>query len=457
MKFKEKQKTALAKVLSDLVQCDGIVNQGEIDFLKKVYEATRITAANRKKAESLTLSEAVGALKSLGTSEKNVLLALFQQLSVSDDSLDPAESLLITALVLSIGMDFPETKGLAAHLVSIPNLNFDTRDAVLYVETAYDKAVNAKIRRNYEAIRQLLHSVRREFFYLPQVLNDLQGIKSTFRDALGYIEPTLNDEQLALVDSNLYQLDSATLSKEIFLNYLKTNGLTIERPAFFFKIGHLGNSPYQDFLILETDRDPIGTLQRAIQLNQQVATLKPNDLSENESRFLQKLAPLPRNTKKDALTYTGFHKIIIDILLKNNGLRENSRLFVTRRGDLFLTDRNNAEVKMPALSKALYILFLFHDEGISLSCLSDYKPELYRIYRQVSSYGDDTLLNRAIDNLTDFVGLTMNATLSRIKKAFVDILGDEATPYLIKGEKGGRKTVHLDRRLVDFEDRKAFE
>ena len=51
----------------------------------------------------------------------------------------------------------------------------------------------------------------------------------------------------------------------------------------------------------------------------------------------------------------------------------------------------------------------------------------------------------------------MNANLSRIRKAFRDILGDEAKNYLIIGEKGGRKIIHLDRRLVVFEDRKAFE
>ena len=38
-----------------------------------------------------------------------------------------------------------------------------------------------------------------------------------------------------------------------------------------------------------------------------------------------------------------------------------------------------------------------------------------------------------------------------------DILGDEASRYLIQGEKGGRKTIHLDRRLVVYEDRQAFE
>ena len=144
-------------------------------------------------------------------------------------------------------------------------------------------------------------------------------------------------------------------------------------------------------------------------------------------------------------------------MLKSNGSQEACRLYITRHGDLFLTDRNNTEVKMPALGKALYILYLFNEEGITLSSLSDYKSDLYKIYRQISTYGDENLLLQAVDNLTDFVGNTLNATLSRIKKAFTDILGEDASRYLIQGEKGGRKTIHLDRRLVVFEDRKAFE
>lgn len=457
MKFKENQKTALAKVLSDLVQCDGIVNQGEIEFLQQVYETFNITSGNRKKADSLTLSEAVRTLKTLGTAEKNTLLFLFQQLSLADDSLDPNESLLITALLLSIELYLPETKGLTAHFVSIPNLNLDTRNAVLYVEANYDKAVNKAIIKDYKAICELLRNTQREFFYLPKVLHDLQGMKNTFRNTLSYIEPTLSDDQLDHIDAGLGQLSSVFLSKEIFLNYLKTNGLNIEKPAFFFKIGNQESSSHQDFLILEINEKPLDTLKRIFSLNESISKLIPIGLSANEERFLKKIALMPKKGKKDELSYTGFHKIIIDIILKYNNLQEISRLFVTKHGDLFLTDRNNTEVKMPTLSKALYLLFIFHKEGIALPELSDYKPELYRIYRQISTYGDELLLQQAIDNLTDFVGSTMNSTLSRIKKAFTDILGDAATPYLIIGEKGGRKTIHLDRSLVVYEDKKAFD
>ena len=88
MKFKENHKNALAKVLSDLVQSDGIVNQGEIDCLNHVYKVLGITSANQQKATTLTLSQATHLLKSLGHAEKMAVLKIVQHLSVSDDALD---------------------------------------------------------------------------------------------------------------------------------------------------------------------------------------------------------------------------------------------------------------------------------------------------------------------------------------------------------------------------------
>lgn len=457
MKFKEQHKTALAKVLSDLVQCDGIVNQGEIEFLQQVYSLFNITLTSRKKATNISLSEAVDILKGIGNPEKIAILKMFQSLSLSDDSLAPTESLFITSIILSIGIELPETQGLNASFVSIPDLSFDTRNAVLYVEPAYDKKTNASIKRDYEAICGLLRQSQREFFFLPKVVGDLKRKKKTFRNALSYIEPTLSEDQLDHIDAQLPQLDSVFLSKEIFLNYLNTNGLKISKPSFLLKIGNMKPGTNQDFLIIETGNHPLLTLERFVQLNANIMKINPPVSNAKEEAFLKKLTLKTEKKHKDELDYTGFHKIILDILLKYNGLHDISRLYISSTGDIFLTDLNNTEVKMPALCKVLYIFFLIHEDGLSLNYLNDHTEQLYRIYRRISTYSDEALLRKAIDNLTDFIGSTMNANLSRIRKAFRDILGDEANIYLIKGEKGGQKTIHLDRRLVVFEDRKAFE
>ena len=447
----------MAKVLSDLVQCDGMVNQGEIEFLQRAYEVFRIPLTSRKKATRISLSEAVRMLKDLGVQEKNAIMRVFLQLSMSDDALDPNESLLITALLLSIGIEIPEAQGINANFVSIPNLDFDTRNAVLYVEAEYDADINASIEHDYEAICQQLRALHREFFYLPRVIRDFKSKKTTFRNTLSYMEPTLTDEQLNHIDRNLPLLNSVSLSKEIFLNYLNANGLKVNKPAFFMKIENLRPGLNQDFLIIEIDGEPLHTLERFFQINANILKISPPISNAKDERLISQLTLQSNQTHKDELHYTGFHKIILDTLLKYNGSHEVSRLYITNHGDIFLTDRNNTEVKMPSLCKALYIFFLFHQEGVPLNYLNDYNAELYRIYRQISIYGDDELLKQAIDNLTNFIGSTMNTNLSRIRKAFRDILGDDANVYLINGEKGERKTIHLDRSLVVFEDRKAFE
>lgn len=457
MKFKEQHKTALAKVLSDLVQCDGIVNQGEIDFLQRAYSVFSITLTSRKKSTNISLSEAVRTLKTLGDEEKSALLRVLQMLSMSDDDLAGSESQFITALLLSIGIRIPEIESIKAEFVSIPNLSFDTSNAVLYVEPDYDQDVNTFIEREYDAICKAIRSLGREFFYLPHVIRDLENKKDTFRNTLSYLEPTLSEEQLNHINRNLSQLSSVFFSKEIFLNHLNANGLNIDKPALFLKINTPTTGRGQDFLIIEINENPLETIKSVIWLKNHILTIDPPVKNDRETRLIEKFKAYYGDAIHDELQYSGLHKIIIDTVLKYNASHQISRLYITKHGSLFLTDRNNTEVKMPALCKALYIFFLFHEDGISLNYLNDHKSELYAIYKSISTYGDEKLLTKAIDNLTDFIGSTMNTNLSRIRKAFHDVLGDEASPYLIKGEKGGRKIIHLNRDLVVFEDRKAFE
>lgn len=457
MKFKEQHKTALAKVLSDLVQCDGIVNQGEIDFLQRAYSVFNITPTSRKKSTNISLSEAVRTLKTLGDEEKSALLRVLQMLSMSDDDLAGNESQFITALLLSIGIRIPEIESIKAEFVSIPNLSFDTSNAVLYVEPYYDHDVNASIERDYDAICKAIRTLGREFFYLPHVIRELENKKDTFRNTLSYLEPTLSEEQLDHINRNLAQLSSVFFSKEIFLNHLNANGLNIDKPALFLKISTPITGRGQDFLIIEINGSPLETLKSVIWLNNHILTIDPPVENDRETRLIAKFKACYGDAIHDELQYSGLHKIIIDTVLKYNVSHQISRLYITKHGSLFLTDRNNTEVKMPALCKALYIFFLFHEDGISLNYLNDHKSELYSIYKGISTYGDEKLLTKAIDNLTDFIGSTMNTNFSRIRKAFRDVLGDEASPYLIKGEKGGRKIIHLNRDLVVFEDRKAFE
>jgi hypothetical protein len=127
-----------------------------------------------------------------------------------------------------------------------------------------------------------------------------------------------------------------------------------------------------------------------------------------------------------------------------------SNLLIRRNGRMYLTDYGNLEIKMPALEKALYLLFLRHPEGIYLSTLNEYRQELYDLYARISNRGDMEDMRKRIDEMTNILRDQPSVKISRIKKAFTDALGNAlAEHYIIQGENAERKSIKLDRKLVE--------
>jgi hypothetical protein len=126
-----------------------------------------------------------------------------------------------------------------------------------------------------------------------------------------------------------------------------------------------------------------------------------------------------------------------------------SGLKIDRGGRIILPDYANIEIRLPAMEKALYILFLRHPEGIYISQLSDFRDELSDIYVQISTRGLREDMRRRINELTNILNDQVSVKISRIKRAFIDVIGESlADHYIIKGENAERKGIALDRDLV---------
>lgn len=126
-----------------------------------------------------------------------------------------------------------------------------------------------------------------------------------------------------------------------------------------------------------------------------------------------------------------------------------SRLSITTSNRIFLTDFDNREVKMDDLTKALYFFFLRHPEGARLKELQDYEPEILRIYSGITGRDDPDKIRESVHNLLDPFANNLNVSLSRIKKAFRDVVGDRiAHFYYISGSPAQPRTIPLDRDLV---------
>ena len=131
--------------------------------------------------------------------------------------------------------------------------------------------------------------------------------------------------------------------------------------------------------------------------------------------------------------------------------QELSRLHV-RYGRIFLLDYNNMEIKMPPLSKAIFMLFLRHPEGITFSYLPNYRSELLHLYSFISGRENREDIRRSIDDVTDPTRNSINEKCSRIKQAFLREFDDSiARNYYITGAKGEVKKILLPRDKVTWD------
>ena len=125
-----------------------------------------------------------------------------------------------------------------------------------------------------------------------------------------------------------------------------------------------------------------------------------------------------------------------------------SKVHVTRNGRIFLEDYGK-EVILDDLSKALYLLFLRHEEGIRIKDLADHYRELFDYYQSISGRDDKQAMERTIRNLVAPYNNSVNVLISRIKKSFMKAYDPTlAEKYYIAGQKGEAKGISLDRSLV---------
>ena len=129
-----------------------------------------------------------------------------------------------------------------------------------------------------------------------------------------------------------------------------------------------------------------------------------------------------------------------------------SRLVITKDYRILLPDYHDMEIKMEPLVKAVYLLFLNHQEGILFKRLPDYKGELTEIYERLKPNGLTERARHSIEDVTNPLLNSINEKCARIRGAFVGQFDDHmARHYYIDGLRGQAKRISLPRNLVVWE------
>lgn len=140
--------------------------------------------------------------------------------------------------------------------------------------------------------------------------------------------------------------------------------------------------------------------------------------------------------------------IVLRQLIPQNARLSRLRINGSR---IFMTDYGNLEITMPALSKALFLFYLRHPEGVPFKYLADYQDELYHIYASFASVEDVAKMRQSISDMVNPFSNSVNEKASRVKRAFTNHFDDTISRfYYITGRAGEAKRIVLPRDLVEW-------
>jgi len=227
-------------------------------------------------------------------------------------------------------------------------------------------------------------------------------------------EPFTLDAELDTSTQILSESDNASRSLEDQVFYMTCETIESRCSLLSFETSNQSDVNYSEEINIEM------FIEELRQLNTE--ELRRIGLSESALRFLMGLKPIP------------------------------SHITINRHAKIILNDYNEMEIKLDDKTKTLYFLYLRHPEGIAIKNLPDHIDELMDLYQSVSGRDNLDTMRSTIVNLTDPFQNNANISLSRIKRAFCEVLSPTlAQNYYISGERGEARKILLDRNLVNWE------
>lgn len=347
---------------------------------------------------------------------------------------------------------------------------------IIYVESDYDREVNDFIERRYDYICDYFASQGYEFVYLPLLYKKFDN------NEIGkYYDP-----ETSLILSRLFneQIDSTFL-----LNYMARpqNRGNIPPSLIYYKawvmpqadedialrgimIGNirLHNYDFSDILdeIIADQKEGEWNEPRFMYAPSKPEEKEKSDHSVSKGNTCYSIDPTPYLEEQFDIETSKLVKEIeervsklrqkgISLYVLENILRppiELSRMVITSDYRILLPDYNDMEIEMTPLVKAIYILFLRHEEGIPFKFLSDYHDELLQIYTDVRGSSLTSEMRQSVIFATSPFNNSINEKCARIREAFVAKFDERlAEPYIVRGKRGEPKKISIPRKMIEWQ------
>lgn len=344
-------------------------------------------------------------------------------------------------------------------------------EQAIYIEPTYDEPINAFITRNYAEICAFFHYQRMDFCYFPMRCSERSAELLKYHNPCGRgaVDTVFTTEEFvnilfsgkvpadfkpSLIIYSKYESTQAVCS--FFLVEFNRNLFCKDKPWWRKMFGFISSNRRE----LTEMRQMAMALERVnnYYANNPDTGLRFSLLNWYDDAYWEVMKQHHHLIAEIDLRIHQLQERGVDALILKKMLadmvdehRPLSKLTITHDLRIVLDDYEGMEIRMEPINKAVFLLFLNHEEGIPLKCLSDYRSELESYYTRLS-HDDIEKRKKAIDALTDPVNNSIHEKLSRIRQAFIAKFEEDlAENYFITGARGEAKRITLPREMVTWE------
>ena len=396
------QKTALTRIIVDLIKADNILDITEMDFFCKMEEKYKISEDHLVASQKIDFGTAVHVLQELSTPELYTIEKDLEELTCVDGDCAPEEAFLVMALQFCLD---PERKKYSKLITTnVTNIFIEQRN-IIYTETSYDEDIN-ELLSNRNTLRYIMDDfsvIGLNFVYIPKISKDFNTMNDRYlHNVVRLLAPSLSTENQDKVFNSLRNITTKEFCEEFLIKKMDLDQIYDSEPSILLQVCKSDESI--SYLHIALSEDIMDDLRKLVDMYKRLTrhNVHIKTFREDNERFL----------------YHGFHRSLFDLFAFPGKDIESSILIDLYKRKLTFIDLGES-LQLSTKQLALYV-FIIHQSVCTTANELTIEPKTeikrkanQRVFSKIYGLMSDSTIN-------DYkVGLT--PALSRIKRAVSEI------------------------------------